>query len=70
MTQRSCFSRILKTGVQYLLVDSMQTSVQLNFASQSHSSFTPLGKGRKESLFILCAIVGIGNANIDNIIIS
>ena len=39
----------LKTGIQYLPVDSMQTSLQLYFASQSHSSFKPLEKEEKRA---------------------
>ena len=35
------FSRVLKTGIQYLLDDSIQTSVQEYLASQSDNSCNP-----------------------------
>ena len=40
---------MLKTGIQYLPVDSMQTSLQLYLASQSHSSFKPFVKEEKRA---------------------
>lgn len=43
------YPRNLKTGIQYLPVDSIQTSVQLYLASQSHSSFNPLVKEEKRA---------------------
>lgn len=43
------FSRILKTRLQYLPVDSMQTSVQLYLGSQSHSSCRLLVKEEKRA---------------------
>ena len=49
VTQRLCCSKILKTGIQYLPVDSIQTSVQLYLASQSHSSFNPFVKEEKRA---------------------
>lgn len=39
------FSRMLKTGIQYLPADSMQTSKQEYFASQSASSLKRLRSG-------------------------
>ncbi len=38
------FSRTLKTGIQYLPVDSMQTSTQWYFASHSESLRSPFEK--------------------------
>ena len=49
VTQISCCSKILNTGIQYLPVDSMHTSLQLYFASQSHSSFNPFVKEEKRA---------------------
>ena len=37
VTRILCCSKILKTGIQYLPVDSIQTSLQLYLASQTHS---------------------------------
>ena len=48
------FSRMLKTGIQYLPVDSMQTSEQLYCSSHAESSFNPLEK--EEKLFSLYAV--------------
>ncbi len=42
-------SKILKTGLQGLPVDSMQTPLQLYFASQSHSWCNPLVKEEKRA---------------------
>lgn len=42
-------SRMLKTGIQYFLVDSMQTSEQEYLASQSDSSRRPLEKEEKRA---------------------
>ena len=49
VTQMLFFSRTLKTGIQYLPVDSMQTSVQLYLESQSHSSCRPFEKEEKRA---------------------
>ena len=49
VTQKSRFSKTLKTGIQYLLADSMHTSLQLYLESQSHSSFRPLVKDEKRA---------------------
>ena len=49
VTQILFFSKTLKTGIQYLPADSMQTSVQLYLESQSHSSFRPLVKEEKRA---------------------
>ena len=43
------FSRMLKTGIQYLPVDSMQTSVQEYLASQAANSLSPLEKEEKRA---------------------
>lgn len=43
------FFSILKTGIQYLPVDFIQTSVQLYLASQSHSSCNPFVKEEKRA---------------------
>ena len=47
ITETYAFSRTLKTGIQYLPVDSIQTSVQWYLASQSDNSFSPLEKDEK-----------------------
>ena len=49
VTQTLFFSKILKTGIQYLPVDSIQTSVQLYLASQSHNSCNPFEKEEKRA---------------------
>ncbi len=49
VTHRLFFSRILKTGIQYLPVDSIQMSLQLYFASQPHNSCNPLVKEEKRA---------------------
>ena len=54
---------MLKTGIQYLPVDSIQTSVQEYLASQAANSPEPFGKGRKAGLLILCTAIGIGNTD-------
>lgn len=43
------FSRMLKTGIQYLPEDSIQTSVQLYLASQLDSSLSPFEKEEKRA---------------------
>ena len=43
------FSKTLKTGIQYLPVDSIQTSIQLYLASQRHNSCNPLVKEEKRA---------------------
>ena len=43
------FSRILNTGIQYFPVDSMQTSEQEYFASQSARSLSPLENEEKRA---------------------
>ena len=49
ITEIFAFSKRLNTGIQYLPVDSIQTSEQLYFASQSHSSFKPFEKEEKRA---------------------
>ena len=49
VTQMLFFSKILKTGIQYLPVDSIQTSVQSYLASQWHNSCRPLVKEEKRA---------------------
>lgn len=46
---KQVFSRVLNTGIQYVPVDSMQTSVQLYLASHSDSSLSPLEKEEKRA---------------------
>ena len=46
---KQVFSRMLNTGIQYLPVDSIQTSVQEYLASQSDSSLSPLEKEEKRA---------------------
>jgi len=41
----------------------MQTSLQLYFASQSHSSFSPFVKDEKASLLVLCTLMAVGNTD-------
>ena len=43
------FSRMLNTGIQYFPVDSMQTSAQEYFASQSANSRSPLENEEKRA---------------------
>lgn len=43
------FSRMLNTGIQYFPVDSIQTSVQEYFASQSANSVNPLENEEKRA---------------------
>ena len=50
---------MLKTGIQYLPEDSIQTSVQEYLASQIANSMSPLEK----CLLILCTAIGIGNTD-------
>ena len=49
VTHKLFFSKILKTGIQYLPVDSMHTSLQLYLTSQSHNSCNPLVKEEKRA---------------------
>ena len=45
--ERLSFSKIFKTEIQYLPVESMQTSVQRNFVRLSDSSCNPFVKEKK-----------------------
>ena len=58
--QQVC-SRMLNTGIQYFPVDSMHTSEQEYFASQSAKILQSIGKRGKASLFVLRPTVGVGN---------
>lgn len=49
VTQMLFFAKILKTEIQYLPVDSIQTSVQLYFASRPHNSCNLFVKGEKRA---------------------
>ena len=53
------FSRMLNTGIQYFPVDSMHTSEQEYFASQSAKILQSIGKRGKASLLVLCPAIGI-----------
>ena len=55
------FSRMLNTGIQYLLIDSIQTSVQEYLAKSVRQLLKTFGKGREEGLLILGKFVGSGN---------
>ena len=63
------FSRMLKAGIQYLPVDSIQTSVQEYLASQAANSLSPLKKEEKRACLYSVGrdrFTGYGNApNID-----
>ena len=50
---------MLKTGIQHLPINSIQTSVQEYLASQIANSMSPLEK----CLLILCTAIGIGNTD-------
>ena len=63
VTQKLCCSKILKTGIQYLPVDSMQTSFTVVLCKPVTQLIQSFGKGRKASLLILRAIVGISDAD-------
>ena len=58
VTQMLFFSRILNTGIQYLPVDSIQTSLQLYFASQLHNSFKPFVKEEKRACLYSVRLFG------------
>ena len=57
-TDTPACSRILKTGIQYLPVDSMQTSLHSYLASQSHSSFNPFVKDEKRACLYSVMLFG------------
>ena len=54
-TKMLFFSKTLKTGIQYLPIDSIQTTIQLYLASPRHNSCTPLVKEEKWAcLYSIC----------------
>ena len=54
------FSRMLKTGIQYLPVDSIQTSVQEYLESQAAKSLSPLEKEEKRACLYSVRPLGSG----------